>query len=82
MSKPKVAILHMPAHVWAEMSPQEKVLYCVQQLVGFMASPYYRDFDGVVLRVTVLETGEHGDVFCIGKPPSDTPSIIVPFKGD
>jgi hypothetical protein len=72
----KVAILRIPASQWHDMTPQQQMLYIMQQTLGFMASEFFADMDG--MRIQVIDTDAISNckvVFQVGKPPRETPLV-------
>lgn len=86
MSKKKVAILQVPAHVYAQMSLQQQMLSIVQQMVGFIASEMFADAEGYVVRLVRMDKDPptYIDIVTIGEPPpvegEEKPSIIMPRR--
>ena len=67
---PKVAILQIPAHEYAQMSPQQQMLLVSQQMLGFIASEGYREMDGFTVRLVRLDRDPptYIDIVTIGEP--------------
>lgn len=75
MNKPKekVAVLRIPADQWHGMTPQQQMLYIVQQAIGFMASEFFADMDGMRIEaIDVADIRNCKTVFQVGKPPKNT----------
>lgn len=78
MKKPpeKVAVLRIPAEAWEVLTPQQQMLHIMQQMMGFMASEFFADMEGI--QVQVIDPQHIANckvVFQVGKPPQ-TSSII------
>jgi len=52
--EPKVAVLRIPASDWDNAPAGGQLLFLMQQMLSFMASPAFVDFEG--LQVQVIDT--------------------------
>lgn len=73
----KVAVLRIPADEWESWTPQQQLLYVAQQCVGFLASPFYADMEG--MRIQVIDPNNIAKckvVLQVGKPPQESGLVI------
>lgn len=80
MKKPqdKVAVLRIPADAWDVLPPQAQMLHIMQQMLGFMASEFFADMEGV--QVQVIDPQHIANckvVFQVGKSPQTSSLISV-----
>jgi hypothetical protein len=74
----KVAVLRIDHRVWAGMPPQQQLLFAMQQALGFMASEFFSDFEGLAVHVIDPAFAKPQQVVLqIGKEPA-TSSLIIP----
>lgn len=75
--QPKVAVLTVPYGDWSRMSPQQQMLYIGQQILGFMASGYFGEMEGMQIKVINTDDIRRcAVVFQVGGKPTPAPSII------
>lgn len=75
----KVATLRLPADAWNAMTPGGQLLFVMQQLLGFMASDFFNNFEGIT--VQVIDPADIKNckvVLQIGKPPKSDSGLIIP----
>lgn len=67
----KVAVLRIDLRTWEGMNPQQQLLFTMQQMLGFMASPMFTDMEGVALHVCDPAFGIKPKIIAmqIGKEP-------------
>ena len=73
MPDSKVAILRIPANEWNTLTPQAQMLAIMQQMLGFMASEFFGDMEGlqVQLIADTQSIAKYEIVFQVGKNPGN-----------
>jgi hypothetical protein len=74
----KVSVLNIPSNVWDGSSPQQQILFIMQQLMGYMASELFGETEGVTVQIydPAMGVGRNTrTIFQVGKPPRQSPII-------
>ena len=68
----KVAVLRIPLDQWTNATPQEQLFQTMQQLLAFMASDYYADFEGLQIQaIDINNIAGTRTILTLGKTPGN-----------